>query len=70
MDVLFIDKADIQFAAIIAIKKLDVIYLDFSGFIQNAFVGVCQAMVKKLLPFCFAKAHFVEKFQLYAQVVN
>ena len=66
----FVDKADVHHAAVIAFQQLDVVDLDFAGLVEDALFGVRQTVMKEVLPLVFGKAHFVEQFQLQAQVVD
>jgi hypothetical protein len=68
VDVLFVQKVDVLGRTVISLEYLDVVVLDLSGLLDNAFIGVGYAFSKEPFPFAFGKGVVIEEFKLSAEV--
>lgn len=50
MNVLLIDQVNVLGSAIITLKDLDIVFLNYSSLFNNAFIGACDILIEKPFP--------------------
>ena len=64
----FIEQIDILNTAIVKDKIIDVVIVNFAGFIDDTIAGLIQITINKALPFGVIKLDIIERLQLHAGV--
>ena len=67
-NILFIQQVDVLNMAIVKHKIMDIVIMNFAGFIDDAVAGRVQIGFNKALPLTIRKLHVVQCLQLLAHV--
>ena len=67
-NVLFIQQVYVFNSAIIKNEVMDIVIVDFAGFIDDAVAGLIEEGLNKSLPFTIKKRYVIERLQLFAHI--
>lgn len=70
MNVVLVDQIDIDFGAVRSSPRLDMVFLNSPGFLNNTLLGIAEMLAEEALPFIVREFDRIQSLNLCAEIVG